>query len=372
MPGAEAVPTRRVLLLCDWFLKYVAPFAVALKGTGAEVALLCSDHATEFGGAADERQALIDRLVAAGVEVIVMPGANTSVSRAAWTALREARAFKADVIHAQTEILDPRMLLAARGAPVVLMVHDPEPHLGAATHTFHHGTLQALWRRRADLILVHGERLAKAVRTSRPVRVIPHGMVPHERPLPRPREPVVLLFGRLEYYKGVRVMLEAMELVWAKRPDVRLVVAGEGPEVGHVPTDDPRIEFHRGYVPEAEVETLYARASLVALPYLEGSQSGVGLLALARGVPLVVTDVGDLPDLVPDETFVARPGDPQSLAGTLLAHLDHDDAFRAEALESSRAKFGWDAVARRALQLYDELLARPAGIRRALARLRRP
>jgi len=90
------------------------------------------------------------------------------------------------------------------------------------------------------------------------------------------------------------------------------------------------------------------------------------LLALARGIPLVVTNVGDLPDLVEDESFVARPGDAASLAGTLLAHLDHDNRFRHAALERARARFGWDAVAASALEIYDELISTPrsSGLRR--------
>ncbi len=146
-----------------------------------------------------------------------------------------------------------------------------------------------------------------------------------------------------------------MELVWAQRPEVRLIVAGKGPELRVVP-EDPRIDVIGGYIPEEDVDDLFARASLAVLPYLDASQSGVGLLALARGIPLVVTDVGDLSDLAANESFVARPGDAASLATALLANLDHDVAFRQAALEHAGARFGWDAVARRALEVYDELL----------------
>ena len=58
--------------------------------------------------------------------------------------------------------------------------------------------------------------------------VIPHGLWARSEPLLRPESPSVLLFGRLEPYKGVEVLVEAMRLVWEQRPDVRLVVAGAG------------------------------------------------------------------------------------------------------------------------------------------------
>jgi glycosyltransferase involved in cell wall biosynthesis len=346
---------RRVLLVCDWFLRYVVPFAEALRRDGVEVAVLCRDHAYEFEQNHAERQALLDRLLRAGVVVIEMSGRNTSFSRRAWSAAAEARGWHADLVHAQSEILDPRMLLAVGRSPLVLMVHDPRPHLGAKAHALHHRVLQALWRRRADLVLVHGERLRHAVRPGRSVRVLPHGMTPRSSAMPAPAERAILLFGRLEYYKGVRLLLEAMALVWEERAEVRLIIAGKGPEACEI-RQDPRIDLIGRYIPEEDLDELFARASVVVLPYLDASQSGVGLLALGRGIPLVVTDVGDLPDLVADESCVARRGDAVSLADALLAHLDHDDAFRAAVLDRARASFGWDAVAVRARGLYDELL----------------
>ncbi len=365
--GSPSGAGKRVLLVCDWFLKYVAPFAVALSRTGARVAVLCRDHTAEFEGNADERRALVDEMVAAGVTVIVMPGSNGVPSRAAWDALRAARGFGADVVHAQSDILDPRMLLAVGSSPLALMVHDPEPHLGGAILDRHHQALQWVWRRRADLILLHGERLASAFGPRRLVRVLAHGMAAQDEVMPAPAEVAVLLFGRLEYYKGVRVLVEAMKLVWEQRPEVRLIVAGNGREARQIP-DDPRIELRRGYIPEAEVDELFARASIVVLPYLDASQSGVGLLALGRGVPVVVTDVGELPALVPDETFVAPPGDAASLAERLLEHLDHDTDFRRGLLDWATSTFGWDAVAVAAIRIYDELAALRTGVRGRFSR----
>ena len=79
-------------------------------------------------------------------------------------------------------------------------------------------------------------------------------------PLPRPESPSVLLFGRLEQYKGVEVLVEAMRLVWTRRPDVTLVVAGAGEAARLVP-DDPRISLIPRYIPESEVDDA-ARGSL--------------------------------------------------------------------------------------------------------------
>jgi glycosyltransferase involved in cell wall biosynthesis len=145
-----------------------------------------------------------------------------------------------------------------------------------------------------------------------------------------------------------------MQLVWRERPEVRLLVAGSGPAAEAVP-DDPRVELIEHYVPEAQLDDLLAQASLVALPYLEGSQSYVGLLAVARGIPVVASRVGSLPDLTLPG-LVVTAGDATELAATLLRGLDHDGALRRQTLEHAR-QFSWDAVAKRSLALYRDVLA---------------
>jgi hypothetical protein len=46
----------RVLVVCDWFLKYATSQSAALRRAGMDVFLLCRDHASEFGGSSEERQ----------------------------------------------------------------------------------------------------------------------------------------------------------------------------------------------------------------------------------------------------------------------------------------------------------------------------
>jgi glycosyltransferase involved in cell wall biosynthesis len=165
-----------------------------------------------------------------------------------------------------------------------------------------------------------------------------------------------MLFGRLEQYKGVEVLVAAMQHVWERRPDARLVVAGEGQAAQLVP-DDPRTTLLARYISEAEVDGILAGARLVALPYTQASQSGVGMLAIAAGVPVVVSDLGSLPELAYDGSFVATAGDPRALARTILDHLDDGPDVRARVLAHARAQFSWEAAARRTTELYRELVS---------------
>src|SRR5437763_7038359 len=353
----------RVLLVCDWFLKYTGSLALALQKSGVEVGLLCRDHFQEFDNDQEEYLELIDGLRNAKIEVFVVPGRVSSL-KAIPGLLRVARElgrWKPDIAHAQ-ENHDPRLLALTRRYPYLLTVHDPVLHPGEKPIEGVRALFYREWIRSAARVIVHGERLIgpMAQLTSRqPILVIPHGASSRATPLAPPSKRAVLLFGRLEPYKGIPILLEAMNIVWEQRPDVKLRVFGKGPERRHL-TPDPRLEASTEYVPEANLESLFSRASLVVLPYTDGSQSGVGLQALACGVPVILADVGALPDLAVNPTFVVRPGDPSSLAAGLLRHLDHGRAMRDEVLLFVRQHLSWDVVARKTLRAYESVISEKA------------
>jgi alpha-maltose-1-phosphate synthase len=346
------------LLACDWYLKYTAAYAHSLRRAGADVALVSRGHALEFGGDASERDRVFGELRREGVQILVLPGRISSIAglRPMLAARRAVRRWRPDVVHVQ-ENHDPRLWFVTHGFPRVLTIHDPTPHHGAPTLSVAQAFVFRAWLHSVDRVIVHGDRLRARIpfRLAQRVAVVPHGTAPADRPLPPPQEKSVLLFGRLEAYKGVRTLRDAMEIVWGTRPDVRLLVYGAGPEARHL-ANDARIEKSIGYVPEEAVDTVFARASLVVLPYLGGSQSGVGAHAVGRGIPTIVSDVGALPELALSPEFVVPPGDAASLAAAILRHVDHDHSLRQAVLRFAQEKLAWDAVARTALDVYRDLL----------------
>jgi glycosyltransferase involved in cell wall biosynthesis len=266
------------------------------------------------------------------------------------------RRWRPHVVHVH-ENHDPRFLALTAGYPTVLTVHDPLGHPGAPELNRWENWAFRHWFRRAERFVVHGqalaEELAPVVRGA-PMVVIPHGAWPRSEPLDPPESPCVLLFGRLEQYKGVEVLVAAMDLVWEQRADVRLVVAGAGSAADLVP-EGPRTVLVPRYVSEEAVDTLLADASLVALPYTQASQSGVGVLAIAAGVPVVVSDLGALPELAYEPSFVFEAGNPRALAETIVRHLDHPPAVRHAVLRHAQSHFSWDHAAQLTTDLYREL-----------------
>ena len=347
----------RVLVVCDWFLKYAASQSAALRRAGVDVFLVCRDHAFEFGGSSDEREEVF-RSVADSVAVGVLPGRITSPSAVKDVARlrRLIRSWRPDVVHAHDNT-DPRLLAIVSGRTRVTTVHDPVPHPGQRPLPIVEELVRRRWIRGSAAVVVHGAAIGEALPAwARPkhVAVIPHGAAVRERPLPVPDHPSVLLFGRLEPYKGVDVLLGAMERVWAERTDVKLVVAGCGPEAALVPAH-PLIELRDEYIPEAELDMLLGKATIAVLPYIEASHTGVGTTALARGVPTIVSDVGALSDIALDSSFLVPPRDADALARAILGHLDHGDELRHSALTFASEQFSWDACARQAIELYESL-----------------
>jgi glycosyltransferase involved in cell wall biosynthesis len=349
----------RILIVCDFLFKYGSQQARSLVNCGHDVAILCRSHAIEFGGSTEERDHVLAGLQGEGIRIFVVPGRVRSVAAipALLTIRRALRRFGPQVVHVH-ENHDPRLLALTAGYPLVLTVHDPLGHPGAPALTRAEEWAFRRWFRRADRFVVHGQALVEELApiVGRPrIVVIPHGTTARSQPLERPKSASVLLFGRLEQYKGVEVLVAAMRLVWERRPKVRLVVAGAGQAARLVPAD-PRILLIPRYISESEVDALLAEASLVALPYTQASQSGVGLLAIACGVPVVVSDLGALPELAYEPSFVAEAGNPAALADTIVRHLDDGADVRRAVLHHAHAHFSWEHSAQLSTELYRELI----------------
>lgn len=358
----------RVLLACDYHLRYAAGLARGLTENGCSATLLTRTHDGEFGG----EQGAMGAYVAA-----MLDGAATHERLSGrpgrlgdWVELlrvrRRLRAFAPDVVHLQDSILnDPRLVLAAvRGGRHALTVHDVVPHPGDRVR----GRARGLMRRRgligaAGLIFVHAEavreRLIATFSPRAPVVVVPRGVSPAPR-VPLPEDPALLFFGRIREYKGLNTLLDAMPKVWERVPRARLTIAGQGDRPEHPLLEDPRVELRYGHVPEGDVADLYERSTSVVLPYREASQSGVGAFAKRHGRSLVVTSVGGLPELVSADTGrVVPPDDPGALADAVLEVVTTPglaDAMGRAAAASVESERSWQRVARLTLEAYNHHL----------------
>ncbi|MFP6665181.1 MAG: glycosyltransferase family 4 protein [Deltaproteobacteria bacterium] len=189
------------------------------------------------------------------------------------------------------------------------------------------------------------------------IRVIPNGL-DHQRFVPDaatpPEEDLVVFVGRLEYYKGVDVLLDAWPRLAASRPSARLVLVGAGTAEEALRAQAAAgggresIRFV-GFVSEEEKIDWMRRATVVVQP---SHKEGWGLTVVeanACGTPVVATDVPGLRDSVRDggNGLLVPRGDAAALAAALGRVLGDPDlrGHLAEGARSWAARFHWEAVA---------------------------
>jgi glycosyltransferase involved in cell wall biosynthesis len=358
------VRAPRVWLACDWFVKYAAGLARGLADTGCAVTLLTRDHDQEFGDDPGAMRAFVDETVDGAVRHLELAGRVRSLSAAPDLLRLRAteRRWRSDVIHLQDSVAnDPRLVAASRAllGRYALTVHDPVPHPGDSVSSAPIRLLRGALRRRASLLFVHSralaEELAATADVKAPIEVVDHGAgEPVHAPLPD--EESLLFFGRMSYYKGLDVLLDAMSLVWEKRAQVSLTIAGEGEIEPHEALADERVSVRSEHVPEGDLAALFAAARCVVLPYRQASQSGVGSLARQHGRAVIATAVGGLPELVGEDWGrIVAPNDPQALAEAILELLSTNglaEQMGRTAAATLAEEIGWAAVAERTLAAY--------------------
>jgi glycosyltransferase involved in cell wall biosynthesis len=186
------------------------------------------------------------------------------------------------------------------------------------------------------------------------ITMIPNGL-DHDlyRPAAESPGPIILSLGRVETYKRIDVVIDAMPRVLATVPQARLMIVGRGDALPGLERQVARLGItravvFRGFVAEAEKVALYQAARVFVNP---SEKEGWGLTVLeaaACGVPAVASDSPGLRDSVRhDETGLLVPhGDVEACATAMLQLLADDPTWhrlRMGALAWA-ARFSWDAV----------------------------
>jgi glycosyltransferase involved in cell wall biosynthesis len=258
--------------------------------------------------------------------------------------VRAARRVDADLLHAHW--LPAGWVASRSGKPYVVQVWGTDVELARRAPWLVHRVLRG-----ARLVIAASTALAQAASLlgATEVRVIPSGVDLPPVVGPEADPPEVLYAGRLSEEKGV------LELVEATR-GMNLVVAGDGPLRGRVPAA-------RGFVPNRQLQALYARAAVVACPSRREGFGVACLEAMAHGRAVVATGVGGLRDLVVDGKtgLVVPPRDPAALRAALeqlLADPKLRQRLGAAGRQRARERFSWDAATSALVDAYAEAVGR--------------
>lgn len=269
------------------------------------------------------------------------------------------KAFEPDVVHVQHGHLWLNGALPLlRRYPLVVSIHDPRHHLGDRSSQNTPQWILDRGFRRATVLIAHTETMADEIvsaigRDRSDIHVVPHvGLGDDEDHADvEAEEGQVLFFGRMWPYKGLEYLLAAQPLITAAVAEAHFVIAGKGGDLDgyrRQMVDPDKFTVINQYVSTEERARLFRRASVVALPYVEATQSGIIPLAATLGTPVVATAVGGLPDQVDhDRTgLLVPPRDPDALAEAIVALLrDPERRRRLAAGARRRAEAEWSQAA---------------------------
>ena len=172
---------------------------------------------------------------------------------------------------------------------------------------------------------------------------------------------IILFFGFIRKYKGLDLLFDAIKLLKEKSAigNMKFLIAGEFYEDRK--SYDEQIEkldikneliLRTDFIPDSEVKNYLCAADVVIQPYRNATQSGVTPLAYHFEIPMIVTNVGGLPSLVPDGKvgLIAEPN-AESIAQKIEEYFNLGSQHFTPSLLEEKKKYSWDVMVNEILEL---------------------
>jgi glycosyltransferase involved in cell wall biosynthesis len=172
-------------------------------------------------------------------------------------------------------------------------------------------------------------------------------------------EKIILFFGFIRKYKGLDLLLQAMADERIKKENIKLLIAGEFYE-----DEKPFLELIKdnklenqvilktNFIPDSEVKYYLCSGDCIIQPYRNATQSGVTPLAYHFERPMIVTNVGGLPSLVPHQKsgLVCDPN-PKSIADAILQFYQLGENYFIPHLREEKKKYSWNNLVSAIMEL---------------------
>jgi glycosyltransferase involved in cell wall biosynthesis len=266
-----------------------------------------------------------------------------------------------------------------RKFPLVMTVHNPYPHFGLPlSQKLYEDFVQKIFVPIAKKIIVHSSLLKRQLlerynnKKAGDVRVVPHGdfsIMKHwdkgENNSSR-TSPIknVLFFGTVRPNKGLEYLIKAEPIISKSFNDYRIIIAGKFDNFERykkLVDNNAKISFINEFVPYKEVPKYFYDASIVVLPYISATQTGIIHLAYAFGKPVIATRVGAIPEIVDDGKtgFLVEPQKERALADAIVKLLSNDkllEEMGKNALLYCKENLSWDSISKKTIKIYEQII----------------
>ncbi|MDG6249249.1 glycosyltransferase family 4 protein [Methanocalculus sp.] len=354
----------RIVCFSVWFYDYVIQMANALSKY-ADVLLILPDTLSK-----DEIEEINENVKFLSFNFSKRILHPTNIL--SWLRIKkEIEDFSPDIVHVQVQglFLCPLLILLKK-YHIIATFHDIAPHEGE--ENIFYRLILIISRLFSDKIIVHGQNLKKSIIedfhvNSEKVFSIPigeHEVAPFHKRLNatiREEKNTILFFGRIWKYKGLEYLIKAEPLITKKIPDAKIIIAGTGEDFTkyqEIMVNKNRFTVYNYRIPYEEGAILFQRCSVVVLPYIEGSQSGVIPTAYSFKKPVICTDVGSLAEIVENGKtgLVIPPKDEISLANSIIYLLENDEKRKImgdEGYKKLKSDLSWENISKDLICIYN-------------------
>ncbi len=331
---------------------------------GYEVTVIASNHEKAFKTTVEKIE---------GIKVVRTPTwfrfGNAPISPGVFTAVLKED-YDVLHLHSPNSFSNPLAFLANlfKKKPIIVTYHsDIIPHsiIMKVFKPIYENTFKRIILNSAKVIMPTSPQYVEISDTlpkyRKKIMVVPNGISLKEfKPSKKRKNNTILFLGRLIYYKGLDVLLEAMKKVVEEVPDAVLLIAGSGELEGELKKKAKELGIAKnvkflGRVSEEEKEKLMKQCTVFVLPSVHKSEAfGVVILeAMAYGAPVITTDVSGTVFAAGDAGIIVKHGDSKQLAEAIVKVLK-DKTLRKKMTEKGLKhvkKFDWDEIVKKVEKL---------------------
>lgn len=176
---------------------------------------------------------------------------------------------------------------------------------------------------------------------------------------------ILLFFGFVRDYKGLRHIINAMPEIVKFDSDIRLMIVGEFrsdkehylEQIKNLGVGN-NIDIVDGYIPDSGIEKYFAASDLIVLPYESATQSGIVQIAYGFEKPVIATNVGGLPEVISDGKtgYIVEPKNPKALAEAVIRFFDENKSEEfTENVRKEAYRYSWDRMNEVVLRLTEKI-----------------